>query len=274
MLSEPVLFDDRFYKVNLEDTELGYRLSKKGMQILFEPEAWATHYHPYNIAGFCKRQETAGEMAVVLVRLHPEMEKFVGVERTWERYSKFRSSRLAKLPVLSQGCTDLDTVIRICETYEQELPLAIGRERRFIKLTLSSLYSRLFRTFFELGILQKLDPERTDYKDYLTKTYFDSDGYWNTYLESFDAFKGFGEADREFRETLLLSYVAKTSAEMHVTLVGGDPQLALQEKIKREQAASRTLLGRINAGFAWLGDRLVVFPARRMRSLLRSSLGK
>lgn len=255
LLSEQVLFDERFYKVNFEDTELAYRLSKKGMKILFEPEAWASHYHPYTIGGFCKRQETAGEMAVVLVRLHPELDKFVGVERAWERYSKFRSSRLAKIPALSQGCTDCDAIIKICETYEQELPLSIGRERRFIKLALSSLYSRLFRSFFELGILKKLDPDGTDYKDYLTKTYFDSDGYWNTYLETFDAFKDLKEADRDFRERVLLSYIAKTSAEMHVALVDRDPQLALLAQTKRELATSRTALGRIKA-------------------LLRSSFGK
>jgi len=96
LLSEPLLFDERFYTYGFEDVELGYRLSKKGLKILFGPEACASHYHSYTINGFCKRQKSAGEMAVVFVRLHPELEKRFAVERTWERYSRFRSSRLAE----------------------------------------------------------------------------------------------------------------------------------------------------------------------------------
>src|SRR6185436_731879 len=152
LLSEKILFDERFYKVNFEDVELGYRLSKKGLKILFDPKAYADHYHPYEIEGFCKRQESAGEMAVVLIRLHPELDSIVGVTRTWERYAKFRASRLAKIPTLNAGKT-FEAVIKLCEAYERELPNAMAREQRYIKLALSSIYSRLFRVFFELGML-------------------------------------------------------------------------------------------------------------------------
>src|SRR2546421_2864757 len=106
-------------------------------------------------------------MALVFVRLHPELENDFAIERTWERYSKFRSSRLAELATQRAGTIDFDAIISTCEAYETQLPLASDREQKYIKLALSSLYLRLFRASFELGVLTKLDPSRADYEHYL-----------------------------------------------------------------------------------------------------------
>ena len=66
LFSEKIIFDESFYKVNFEDVELGYRLSKKGMEVFYYPDAVVQHYHPYtSVNGFCKRQEICGEMALV-----------------------------------------------------------------------------------------------------------------------------------------------------------------------------------------------------------------
>lgn len=265
LLSEKVLFDERFYKVNFEDVELGYRLSRKGMKILFEPKAYADHYHPYTIDGFCKRQESAGEMAVVLTRLHPELDSVVGVQKTWERYARFRVSRLSKIPTLTEGHTDFDAVIRLCETYERELPNAMAREQRYLRLALSSIYSRLFRVFLEFGMLNKLEPDNQDYKEYLAKVYFDSGGFWDTYIQAFDTYKDLSESDRLFREGVLINQSLLTRGQMHLGIVDGSPELVQS----RELVLARKELDRITKSYAWLIGSGIVYPAKVVKKMIR-----
>src|SRR5205823_2336643 len=273
LLSERVLFDERFYTYGFEDVELGYRLSKKGLKILFGPEAWASHYHSYTIDGFCKRQTSAGEMAVVFVRLHPELEKDFAIERTWERYSRFRSSRLAGLATQRAGTIDFDAIVSTCEVYEDQLPLATEREQKYIRLALSSLYLRLFRASFELGVLTKLDPSRTDYEHYLRRVYFNTDGYWNLYLEATDAFKDLSDADRSLRELVLLSYADQTNAGMQIALANKEVELLrrqdAQAQTERQLAVTREELDRIKASYAWRLGKTAVHPAKQIRRLAR-----
>ncbi|MEK6280897.1 MAG: glycosyltransferase [Acidobacteriota bacterium] len=273
LLSEEVLFDESFYIYGFEDAELGYRLSKRGLQIIFDPEAPGYHHHIYNVAGFCKRQRSAGDMAVVFVEAHPELENIFGIERTWKRYSAFRDSRLAGLPTLSDDGPDFDAVIRICETYEQELSVASEGERRFIKLALSSLYLRLFRLSFELGILTKLDPTRTDYEHYLRSVYFNPDGYWSLWLEATDAFKDLSEADRSLREIVLLSYADQTNAGMQIALANKEVELLrgreAQAQTERELVETREELDRIKASYAWRVGTTAVYPAKKIMNLAK-----
>jgi hypothetical protein len=83
-------FSDRFHKVNYEDIELGYRLSRKGLVILYCPEAHGYHFHPYTVKDFCRRQENAGEMARVLEGIHPELESLLDVEKVSGRFLRRR----------------------------------------------------------------------------------------------------------------------------------------------------------------------------------------
>ena len=273
LLSEPVLFDERFYTYGFEDSELGYRLSKQGMKILFAPEARASHYHSYTIDGFCKRQKSAGEMAVIMVKLHPELDDAFGVKRTWERYSKFRSSHLAGVATQSGSTIGFDGIVSTCEAYEDQLPLATEREQKYIRLALSSLYLRLFRASFELGVLTKLDPSRTDYEHYLRSVYFNPDGYWNLCLEARDAFKDLSEADRSLREIVLLSYADQTNAGMQIALANKEVELLRRQEAlaqtERELAVTREELDRIKASYAWRVGKTAVHPAKQIRNLAR-----
>src|SRR5438552_15264484 len=273
LLSEPGLFDERFSKVNFEDVELGYRLANRGVHIRFEPEAWVYHYHDYTAEAFCNRQRIAGEMAFVFVRLHPELGDLFGVERTRDRYAKFRSSSLVGLPRLTDAPRNFDAIIKVCETYEYELPLAMEPEQKYIKLALSSLYVRLFRACFELGVLTKLDPTRTDYHDYLKSVYFNSDGYWNLYLEATDAFRDLSEPDRSLREIILRSYADQTNAGMEIALTNKEVEFLRRNEAlaqtERELADARSELDRFKASPPWRIGRTVVYPARLIRNLTR-----
>jgi cellulose synthase/poly-beta-1,6-N-acetylglucosamine synthase-like glycosyltransferase len=77
LLAEP--FDLRFPYAAWEDIELGYRLKRRGMRLVYEPTATVAHDHPTDIARFAARQERAGYCAVVFYRLHPELGAFLGL---------------------------------------------------------------------------------------------------------------------------------------------------------------------------------------------------
>jgi len=68
-------FDEDFTDAMWEDTELGYRLAKQGMQLHFHPAAVAYHDHPTNLAQFCRRASRVGAVSRLMIRKHPELAK-------------------------------------------------------------------------------------------------------------------------------------------------------------------------------------------------------
>lgn len=66
-------FDTDFRYAAFEDAELAYRLSKRGMQIIYLAPLVGYHYHYHNIYTFSKRQRNAGFMANVLTSKHPRL---------------------------------------------------------------------------------------------------------------------------------------------------------------------------------------------------------
>ena len=77
LLEEPM--DLRFPYPAWEDTELAYRLTRKGLRLVYEPAARVAHDHPTDFDRFTGRQEKAGYSAVVFYRLHPELGPFLGL---------------------------------------------------------------------------------------------------------------------------------------------------------------------------------------------------
>lgn len=150
LMSEKIIFDESFYKVNFEDIELGYRLSKKGMDIYFYPDAIAEHYHPYtSVAGFCRRQQIAGEMALVFKRLHPnEVEWVVQVEQIsaeWKNYI----NHVSKL-TFQKDFKILEQIIDLCQRLEDENLI----QQYDLEKNVSSIYRVLFRFFYEKGVIE------------------------------------------------------------------------------------------------------------------------
>lgn len=174
-------FSDKFYKVNYEDTELGYRLSKNGLKIFYCPDIVVHHYHPYTMSKFCERQKTAGEMAIVLGQIHPELEKIIEVNRTlnsFEKYYRLHDSSIIKHIV--NRTYSLDQIESFCDLLEQSLNILPGRNKEKIKRLLSSIYSKLFRIYYELGIVstsRKIETEEC--KRYLMVKYFAWNFVWD-----------------------------------------------------------------------------------------------
>ncbi len=77
LLEEP--FDLSFPYPAWEDIELSYRLCKRGLRLVYEPQAVVAHDHPTDLERFIVRQEKAGYSAVVFYHLHRELGPFLGL---------------------------------------------------------------------------------------------------------------------------------------------------------------------------------------------------
>jgi GT2 family glycosyltransferase len=66
-------FDPRFSSYGWEDVELGYRLSLRGVRIVYDEAARAGHHHPTTVTTFYRRQEQVGATVHKVTELHPEL---------------------------------------------------------------------------------------------------------------------------------------------------------------------------------------------------------
>jgi glycosyltransferase involved in cell wall biosynthesis len=77
LLAEP--FDEGFPDPAWEDIEASYRLFRRGLRLVYRPQARVRHDHPTDFRRFCERQERAGFGAVIFARKHPELAGFLGI---------------------------------------------------------------------------------------------------------------------------------------------------------------------------------------------------
>ncbi|WP_197996131.1 glycosyltransferase [Gimesia panareensis] len=140
-------FDSRFYKANFEDIELAYRLSARGMKIYYAPAAFAHHFHEYDVEQFSRRQKTAGEMAHIFVKLHPELDHWLKLSNLKQQYHNFLQLQGEQI----RPQRKLTVVFRKCRQIESELKSTPGNERK--QGLLSLLYKQLFQLEYAAGVL-------------------------------------------------------------------------------------------------------------------------
>lgn len=68
-------YSPEFRNYGLEDIELGYRLEKRGLRVVYNPKAIVYHFHPYSFGQFCIRMRNVGKSAVIFAKLHPELKR-------------------------------------------------------------------------------------------------------------------------------------------------------------------------------------------------------
>jgi glycosyltransferase involved in cell wall biosynthesis len=85
LLEEAGHFDTTFPHAAWEDIEIAYRLSKKGMKIVYRPRAVARHHHEITFLSFRRRQEKSGEAAAIFFEKHRELGDFLGVPQALTR---------------------------------------------------------------------------------------------------------------------------------------------------------------------------------------------
>ncbi|MDR5847802.1 glycosyltransferase [Caballeronia sp. LZ003] len=152
LAAQKTLFDHRFDQYGFEDVELGYRLSLQGLRLFYTREAKGDHFHPYVIAGFCRRQISAGKMAVVFRGVHPGVGAIVGVDEPERLLKKGLPSAEAERLWQSR----LAKLTERAEMYEHMFERAGRAARVVLGNCLSTIYSPLFRAMYEYGVLQRL----------------------------------------------------------------------------------------------------------------------
>jgi glycosyltransferase involved in cell wall biosynthesis len=73
LLAEGRWFDTDFPFAAMEDAELGYRLSKRGLRIVYHAGIRGYHYHYHTIWSFSTRQFVSGISSRTLVKKHPQL---------------------------------------------------------------------------------------------------------------------------------------------------------------------------------------------------------
>ena len=144
-VTEQVIFDERFNEYGFEDIELGYRLALRGLKIYFTTAATGEHYHPYKTANFCRRQISAGRMAVVFAGMHPGVGQLIGITESVRRVEAQDPLWQARVDLLVRRCDEYEHLI---ESLPQDLSAGV-------RGLLSMLYAHLFRAMYQYGVLQK-----------------------------------------------------------------------------------------------------------------------
>jgi glycosyltransferase involved in cell wall biosynthesis len=177
--NQKTLFDHRFDQYGFEDVELGYRLSLQGMRIFYTRAAKGDHFHPYVVPGFCRRQISAGRMAVVFRSVHPGVGAIVGVDEP-ERALK---GGLPAADAERLWKTRLEKLTERAEVYEHLFDLAGRAGRLMLGNGLSAIYVPLFRAMYEYGVLQRLSGTEAVLSIAMARHF---DVSWNVYWQILD----------------------------------------------------------------------------------------
>lgn len=83
-------FDTDFTEAVWEDVELGYRIWKSGVRIVYNPRALTYHHHRVRLQDYINRQIRAGKAAAILYRKHPELIDFLRLPKVTSPEVRFR----------------------------------------------------------------------------------------------------------------------------------------------------------------------------------------
>lgn len=149
------LFDTTFKKYGFEDVELGYRLHKVGVQIIYNPVALGFHDHIYDsVVKFCRRQHSAGEELNTFKRLHPELSlneiKF-DIDEFYERYTDYASESKLVDFVGDGGRLTIYVMTQFTKVFERLLK---KKNSYKIKKICSKFYSIIFSYYMYLGLAE------------------------------------------------------------------------------------------------------------------------
>ena len=110
---------DPIFKFGCEDIELGYRLSKNGLKVVYNKNALSTMIRKVSLHEFCNRAEKQGFSNWIFSQLHPtkEIESWCmtqNIDSDWEHLGKHHA-------ILMKSALDLDEIARIRKNNGLEL---------------------------------------------------------------------------------------------------------------------------------------------------------
>ncbi|HJT18925.1 MAG TPA: glycosyltransferase [Nitrospira sp.] len=165
---QPTIFDTDFTYPAYDDTELGYRLSKQGLRIHYNPKAVTSHHHEMTLQGFAQRQRKAGHMALVLTGKHPELAQTMnlGIDEIMRSKSSYTEQRIdALLAVLSEvEKPSLETLNRVHVNGK-------GYDHFYTRNVLYPLYHSLLHTAYALGLCEAMSNSSGKEQESSSRTY-------------------------------------------------------------------------------------------------------
>jgi len=72
-------FDETFRYAAYEDIEVAYRMTQRGMRLVYHHPALTYHYHAPTLEGHIMRMRLCGRAAVLVWRKHPELREKLGI---------------------------------------------------------------------------------------------------------------------------------------------------------------------------------------------------
>ena len=147
------LFDTSFTHAALEDTELGYRLQKRGLRIVYNSDAVGYHDHSITLESFCRRQFRVGKMAVVFAQLHPKLSHSLGVDQDTDPLP------VSLVEALEKGAKELEKI-----NFENLRGLTIDGSSlaQRISSSLNIIYGSMIRDSYNRGILEQKQRRLSD----------------------------------------------------------------------------------------------------------------
>ncbi len=134
-------FSDKFYLAAYEDGEFAYRLSIRhpDFGIIYCPTALIEHNHPYTFTKFISRQLNCGQMADILIQIHPELRDKVLPANLLEAIEKDLST---STPPLDQMISIIEGIKGFCEYYDSKHLLGSQNwHKDFVNASLDLFYS-------------------------------------------------------------------------------------------------------------------------------------
>ena len=141
-------FSLAFNRYGYEDIELGYRLQKNGVYILYDPDILGYHHHVYDdVEKFCNRQLSAGDQMVVFAKLHKNLSQDIGfgieeyeeamsdyVKEHGRWYSRNGKHIFEAIKVYKQRTIELEKILKtdISEEEEQHYRKECSAHYRYI----------------------------------------------------------------------------------------------------------------------------------------------
>jgi glycosyltransferase involved in cell wall biosynthesis len=147
LFSEKYWFDGDFHRYGYEDVELGYRLAKHGLRILYQSGIQASHYHYHTIWSFSARQFSSGVSSQILIKKQPAL-KFHPSFRG--HYRKLIAMACQPTRISVEQAARYDRLACTVASYYEWLPNPI----------LSKLYMPLLDYFYYNGVFKAFLGER------------------------------------------------------------------------------------------------------------------
>lgn len=153
-------FSLTFDKYGFEDIELGFRLSKNGVRILYDPNILVYHYHEYHsVDKFCNRQLSAGDQLVVFEQLHSDLSKHTGFENN-DVFTQVVTNYIKNNKNYSLKGKLNQLFISWMKQKTVNLEKKIDNQDSMIKRGLCSLlYSEIFRYHMYLGWAKRINKD-------------------------------------------------------------------------------------------------------------------